>query len=74
MEKWYMYIKNIFENGWWEDAYPSSYPPVSAPGHKLQRPSKESGMYFSHLAPLILFFFTKRQSQKEGGHGSMPPL
>ena len=25
-------IKNIFENGWWEDAYPSSYPP----GHKLQ--------------------------------------
>ena len=30
--------------------------------------------YFSHLAPLILFFFTKRQSQKEGvGHGTMPP-
>ena len=22
--------------------------------------------YFSHLAPLILIFFTKRQSQKEG--------
>ena len=23
--------------------------------------------YFSHLAPLILFFFTKRRSQKGGG-------
>ena len=22
--------------------------------------------YFSHLAPLVLFFFTKRQSQKGG--------
>ena len=31
-----VYIKNVFENGWWEDAYPSSYPPGSAPGHKLQ--------------------------------------
>ena len=29
--------------------------------------------YFSHLAPLILFFFTKRQSQKgRGEHGTMP--
>ena len=28
--------------------------------------------YFSHLEPLILFFFTKKQSQK-GGHGTMPP-
>ena len=28
-------IKNIFENGWWEDAYPSSYLPVFAPDHKL---------------------------------------
>ena len=33
-------IKNIFENGWWENAYPSFYPP----GHKLQKPSKESGI------------------------------
>ena len=29
------YIKDIFENGWWEDAYPSIYPPGSTPGHKL---------------------------------------
>ena len=54
-------IKNIFENGWWNAAYPTSYPP----GHKLQKPSKESGI-FSHLAPLILSFFTKRQSKKGG--------
>ena len=38
-------IKNIFENGWWEDAYPSSYPSGFAPGHKLQKPPKESGIF-----------------------------
>ena len=59
-------IKNIFENGWWEDAYPSFYPSGFAPGHKLQKPSK-SLAYFSHLAPLVLLLFTKRQSQKGGG-------
>ena len=26
--------------------------------------------HFSHLAPLVLFFFTKRQNQM-GGHGTM---
>ena len=40
-------IENVFENGWWEDAYPSSYPAGSAPGHKLQKPSKESGIFQS---------------------------
>ena len=31
---------------------------------------QKSLAYFSHLASLILFFFTKRQSQKGGGgHG-----
>ena len=34
-------------------------PPVPVPGYKLQKPSKESGI-FQTLAPLILFFFTKR--------------
>ena len=38
-------IKNIFENGWWKDAYPSSYPSGFAPGHKLQKPPKESGIF-----------------------------
>ena len=31
-------------------------------------------VYFSHLAPLILFFFTKKHSQKEGGMVQCPPL
>ena len=38
-------IKSIFENGWWGDAYPSSYTPDSATGHTLQKPSKESGIF-----------------------------
>ena len=48
--------------------------PHSTPGHKLQKPSKESGI-FSHLASLILFFFNKKRSQKGGerGHGPTVP-
>ena len=42
-------------------------PPVSAPGHKLQKPSKESGI-FQSLGTINFVLFTKRQSQKgEGG-------
>ena len=33
---------------------------------------QKSLAYFGHLILLILFVFTKRQSQKEG-HGTMPP-
>ena len=29
-----VYIKNIFENKWWEDAYLSSHHPGSAPGFR----------------------------------------
>ena len=38
------------------------------------RNRQNSLVYFSHLAPLILFFFTEKQSQKEK-HGTMlsPP-
>ena len=53
-----LYIKNIFENGWWEDAYPSSYPSGFAPGHKLQKPSKKSGIFQSLgtiSRPIVLF-------------------
>ena len=67
-----VYIKNYFENGWWEDAYSSFYPPGSALGHKLYTNHQKSLPYFSQLAPLTLFFFTKRQIEK-GGHGTMPP-
>ena len=68
-------IKNIFKNGWWEEAYPSFYPkePSLAISYKNH---PKSLAYFSHLAPLILLFFTKRQSQKERtgrGDGTKPP-
>ena len=50
-----------------------------APGHKLQKLSKESGVIQS-LGTISYVFFTKRQSQKRGGgggvrerrHGTMP--
>ena len=66
-------IKNIFENNWWEDAYPSSCPPGSASGNKLQNLKKVWHILVTwQLAPSILFFFTKRQSQK-GEHSPMIP-
>ena len=40
-------IKIILENGWWDDAYPLSYSSGFAPGHKLQKPPKESGIFLS---------------------------
>ena len=58
----------ILEGGcvyWEEDAYPSE----SAPGHKLQKPSKEFGI-FQSLGAISFVFFTKRHSQK-GGHSVM---
>ena len=65
-----VYIKNIFENGWWEEAYPSSNPWIRPLAISYKNHQK-SLAYFSHLAPLILFFFTERQSQQErtGGGG-----
>ena len=57
------YIKNVFENGWLEDLYPSSYsldPPLAI----SYRNHQNSLAYFNHLAPLNLFFFNKKQSQK----------
>ena len=42
-----VYIKNTFEYGWWEDACPLFYPPRSAPGHKLQKPFTEFGIFQS---------------------------
>ena len=68
-----VYIENIFENGWRKDAYPSSYPldphlAISNKNHHM------SLAYFSHLVPLVLFFLTKKQTQKEeGGMTQCPP-
>ena len=47
-------------------------PPGSASGRKLRKLSKESGL-FHNLAPLILFFFTERQSQRGGGASPNAP-
>ena len=63
-----VYIKNIFENGRW-DAYPSSCP-LDLPLTLSYRSHQKSLVCFSHLAPLVLFCFTKVQSQNGGG-GSM---
>ena len=60
-----VYIKNIFQNSWWEDAYPSSYP-LDPPLTISYENHRKSLAYFSILASLILFFFTKRRIQKEG--------
>ena len=40
------------------------------------RNHQKSLAYFTHLAPLILFFFTKTQTQKGGGGAwpNVPPL
>ena len=35
-----VYIKSVFENGWWEDAYSSTYLLGSAAGLKLRKPSR----------------------------------
>ena len=49
-------------------------PPGSAPGHELQKPSKESGIFLSR-GTINFVFFTKRWSRKGGGgHGPIPPL
>ena len=59
-----VYIKNIFENGWWMNAYPSSYPPGSVPGHKLQKPSKKFGIFQSFIHCHFIPAICKKQMRK----------
>ena len=56
-----VYIKNIFQNGWWEEAHLSSHPPGFTPGHKLQKLSKESGI-FQPLGTItfVIFYYTTK--------------
>ena len=71
MEKLYTVHQKHFWQWLVEDAYPSSYsldPPLAILSY---RNHQKSVGHFSHLAPLILFFFTKKRSQKGGG---MVPL
>ena len=48
--------------------------PLDPPQAISYRKHQKSLACFSHLAPLGLLFFTKRQSQKGRGHGTMAPL
>ena len=50
------------------DTYPSSHPPGSAPGHKLQRPSKESGI-FQSLGTICTFLLKGKVKRGGGGGG-----
>ena len=60
-----VYIKNIFENGRWEDALHTPHPiPLDPPLAISYKNHPKSLAYFSYLAPFILFFFTKRQLEK----------
>ena len=60
--------QKVFENGWWEGACPSSYPPWSAPGHKPQKP-----YIFQSLGTTNFALFTKRWDQKgEAWHNASP--
>ena len=57
MEKLY-FSKTYLKMGGEGDTFPSSHPPGSAPGHKLQKPSTKSGIF---------------QAESKKGHGTMPP-
>ena len=49
-------------------------PSASAPGHKLQKPSKESGIFQSlGTISFALFYYSRRQSQKGGTRHNAPP-
>ena len=52
--------------------HPNPPHPPLANGHKLQKPSKESGM-FQPLSTISFFFLLKGRVKRGGGHGKMPP-
>ena len=47
--------------------------PLNPPLAISYRNHQKSLAYFSHLASLVLFFFTKRQNQKGGMAQCLPP-
>ena len=55
-----------------EDAYTSSYSSGSAPGHKLQKPLKEYGI-FQSLSTISFVLFCKKAESKGGGMAQCPP-
>ena len=66
MEKIVTFLK--MADGRMHTSYPTPLDPPLAISYKNHQ---KSLAYFSDLAPLILFTFTKRQSQKKKGGGSM---
>ena len=70
MEKLYTFKTTLKMAG--RGCIPLILPPRSAPCHKLYRNHQKSMAYFSYLAQLVLFLFTKRQSQKGGGMAQCP--
>ena len=62
-----LYISKSFSkmaSGWMHTPHPT---PLDAPLAISYKIHQKSLAYFSYLAPLVLFFFTNRQSQKGGG-------
>ena len=53
--------------------YLSSYSPGSAPGHKLQKQSKECNMLQSLGTISFFFFLLKGRFKKGGRHGTISP-
>ena len=53
----------IMAGGWMH----TSPTPLDPPLAMSYRNHQKSLAYFSHLAPLVLFFFTRRRSEKGGG-------
>ena len=48
-------------------------PLILAPGHKLQKPSKVSGLFQSLGTINFVFFLLKGGVKRGGGQGTMPP-
>ena len=48
-------------------------PLILVPGHKLQKPSKESDL-FQSLGTINFFFLLKGGVKRGEGQGTMPPL
>ena len=51
-----------------------SYPTRSAPGHKLQKPLKESGIFQSLGTINFVNFLLKGKVKRRGEDGTTPPL
>ena len=65
-----VYIRNISKTADGRRHTPHPIPPRSAPGHKLQKLSKESGIFQSH-GTIYFVNFLQSQEERTGGGGRM---